>query len=655
MYYARLKFFAICLPFYFFLDSPTVAQITPDTTLGVESSVVQPNVVLNGIQSDRIDGGAIRGPNLFHSFQNFNIEAGRGAYFTNPFGVTNILTRVTGTNRSNILGTLGVLGNANLLFINPNGIVFGPNASLNLNGSFLATTASSINLADGTFFSATNPQATPLLTVSVPVGLGLGSNPGAIRVLGTGQGLSEFITSGSSLTGLRISPENTLALVGGDVALEGGTITAPQGRIEIASVGNGIVSISPTVSGWNLGYQAVQSFRNIQLSLGAFVDASGFGSGTVQVQGNRVSLTDGSRILIQNQGSQPGGQLNVHAAESVELSGKSSDGMFGSVLNNYTLGVGNAGDIAVSTKRLVIQSGGQITTGTFGAGTGGNINVRASESVELNGFLDSNRIPSAIGSRTLSSGRAGDIAISTGRLTVRDGGLLTSLTSDTGAGGNVIVNATESVEVMGVIPILFQPSFVTASTLSTGKAGNLTINTSRLVVRNGGRVDASTFASGDAGSVTVNASQSVDVSGTVPGSINPSQVTSSANIVDPVLQQALGLPAVPSGASGDVTINTLALRVTDGGLINVRNDGSGDGGTTRINARSIVLDRQGGITAATTTGVGGNISLRAQNLLALNGSTITATAGGTGNGGNLEFNTGTLTALGGSAIARRFG
>ncbi|NMF67006.1 hypothetical protein DP115_31360, partial [Brasilonema octagenarum UFV-OR1] len=59
------------------------AQITPDNSLGAESSVVAPNVEIKGIPSDRIDGGATRGANLFHSFQEFNINAGRGAYFSN--------------------------------------------------------------------------------------------------------------------------------------------------------------------------------------------------------------------------------------------------------------------------------------------------------------------------------------------------------------------------------------------------------------------------------------------------------------------------------------------------------------------------------------------------------------------------------------------
>jgi filamentous hemagglutinin family protein len=139
------------------------AQITPDTILGSENSVVTP---INGTLSDRIDGGATRGANLFHSFQEFNIDAGRGAYFSNPAGIDNILSRVTGNNPSNILGTLGVLGNANLFLMNPNGIIFGQGASLDIQGSFVASTADRIQLGESGYFNATEPQKSSLLAVA---------------------------------------------------------------------------------------------------------------------------------------------------------------------------------------------------------------------------------------------------------------------------------------------------------------------------------------------------------------------------------------------------------------------------------------------------------------------------------------------------------
>ncbi|MEB3174636.1 MAG: filamentous hemagglutinin N-terminal domain-containing protein, partial [Cyanobacteriota bacterium] len=157
------------------------AQIVPDGSLGAEGSVVVP-AVIKGLPSDQLEGGALRGSNLFHSFGEFSVPDGRGAYFANPAGVANIFSRVTGGNISQIFGTLGVLGNANLYFLNPNGIVFGPNARLDLRGSFLATTAASFIFENGFEFSAANPTAPPLLTVNIPIGLRFRENPGDIVV-----------------------------------------------------------------------------------------------------------------------------------------------------------------------------------------------------------------------------------------------------------------------------------------------------------------------------------------------------------------------------------------------------------------------------------------------------------------------------------------
>ncbi|NET62555.1 MAG: filamentous hemagglutinin N-terminal domain-containing protein [Symploca sp. SIO2E6] len=86
-------------------SQPATAQLIPDNTLGAENSVVVPMPLLDEIQE-----GAIRGANLFHSFLEFNVEAGRSVYFVNPAGIENILTRVTGNNASDILGQLGVDG-----------------------------------------------------------------------------------------------------------------------------------------------------------------------------------------------------------------------------------------------------------------------------------------------------------------------------------------------------------------------------------------------------------------------------------------------------------------------------------------------------------------------------------------------------------------
>jgi len=630
--------------------SPAPAQPVPDATLPVNS------VVTTQGNTSTITGGTRAGRNLFHSFSEFSVPTRGVAFFNNAPSIQNIISRVTGGSISNIDGLLRANSTANLFLINPNGIIFGPNASLNIGGSFLASTASSLKLADGKQFSATSPQTTPLLTISVPIGLQFGANPGRIEVQGIGYDLSvqdpifSPIIRGSSSIGLRVPQGLTLALVGGDIDIEGGTLTAEQGRIELGSVGgNGQVNLNPIPQGFTLSYQGLQSFRDIRLSQQALADASGGGS--IQVQGDHVSLTDGSNILIQNQGFQRGGSISVNAAESFEVSGINPDGRLTSGLDSQNEEGGSGADIAISTQQLVMQGGGSIATSSRSTGKAGNVTVNATDSVRLIGFPPINpALNTSISALAFSSGEAGDITVSTGRLTGMNGGQISSGTFGTGHGGHTTVNALDSIELIGQTS-LFSPSGLNATTLNAGDAGDLTVNTSRLAVRDGANVNSVTLGTGNAGSVTINARETVEVSGKLLSSPTPTFIGSSALIPAATLQAAYRIAPVPSGYSGNVEINTHNLSVTGGAIVDVRNEGVGNAGTLRVNAaNSIFLDQQGSITAATAFGEGGNISLKAQNLQLSNNSAITASVGRTGNGGNIMLNTDILAALENSNI-----
>ncbi len=244
--------------------------------MGAESSRTVPDTI-NNLPSDRITGGATRGVNLFHSFGEFNINTGRGAYFENPSGIANIFTRVTGGNPSNILGNLGVLGNSNLFLINPKGIVFGPQARLDVRGSFVCSSASGVVFNNGFEFSSANPQTVPLLAINIPVGLRFRDNPGAIV---NASSVTQVIQGTTLPVGLAVPPGQTLALVGGDVIFNNGFATAFSGNIQLGSVASpGLVSFNITPIGLGLDYTNVANLGNIELSGLSAVTASGPGEG----------------------------------------------------------------------------------------------------------------------------------------------------------------------------------------------------------------------------------------------------------------------------------------------------------------------------------------------------------------------------------------
>lgn len=660
------------------LSIPVEAQVVPDTSLGNTNSTVIPNQLINGVPSDTVSGGAIRDSTLFHSFQKFNIPDGRGVYFINPAGVTNILTRVTGSSPSNLLGTLGVLGNANLFFLNPNGIVFGPNVRLDINGSFLGTTATEFSFPNGSTFSATHPQNAPLLTVNIPIGLNFTGNSGPIEVQGNGYIVSNVLASqqiftpqaGISTTGLRVQPQNTLALIGGNVTFNGGIATAPSGTIEIGSIGSGQVMVNPFSQGWKFDYSGVRDFQNIQLDNLSLLDGSGFGGGSISLYGSQINLSNGSFVFLQTQGDRPAGEIVVNAVESLIITGRvsqpSPDVLYSAFqdaglqnragITSQNLS-GQGSNIFISTKDLIIQSAGGIANEAPFQDSSGNISINASNSVQVIGFspIKPPIIFSVISIRSSGSANAGDISINTNNLSIIDGGYISSSTLGYGTGGAVTVNANQSILVKGFNPSIFTPSFLASNTYGTGDANRLSITTPKLAILNGGVVAAATLTSGSAGPVTINASDSITVDGTNPGSNIPSSIGSAATF-SPLILPLLGVTQLPStnldvtGNTRSVEVNTKQLNVTNGAQITVTNEGKGKGGILTINAPSIFLNNGGKLLSTTASANGGNIFINSQDLQLRHNSIVSANGNINGNGGNVTLNTDTLVALENSGI-----
>ncbi|MBD2439217.1 filamentous hemagglutinin N-terminal domain-containing protein [Nostoc sp. FACHB-110] len=573
-----------------------IAQIIPDNTLPENSQVLN-----SGNNINLITGGTRAGNNLFHSFQQFSIPNGTTASFANTADVQNIISRVTGNSISQIDGTIATQFGSNLFLINPNGIVFGQNATLNIGGSFIASTASSINFADGKKFSATEPQSTPLLSTSIPIGLQFPAKVAPIRNQSQASPNGEKTVFGE-VVGLKVPSGKTLALIGGDLILEGGNLTAESGHIELGSVaGNSLVSLQPTNQGWTFSYEGVKNFQNIQLiqrkvqngsEVGSIVEASSLGSGgSIGVQGNIV-----------------------------ELIGKSVR------LRSETQGVSDGGDVNITSQQLALRDGAQVRTSTSGKGRAGNLNVNVFKSVELVGSPTLANTISVLLSTTFGEGRAGELTINTQKLSLQNGAEISSGSTGgfvlvgsslgfqpaTGNGGNLNINASNSVELIGTSPT-GSPSSLLARTLGPGNSGKITVNTRRLTVRDGAAINVS--------SQLPNPNFPYIYLGNVNDLGIPGELIIKANSVFLDNQGKLTSNSL-TGQGGNISLqvrNALLMRRNSRIATNAgTSEAPGNGGNITINApRGFVVATPLGnndITANAFSGAGGKITIKANTI-----------------------------------------
>ncbi|BAZ33726.1 filamentous hemagglutinin outer membrane protein (plasmid) [Cylindrospermum sp. NIES-4074] len=551
---------------------PANSQIVPDASLRVNSQVtIDGNITT-------ITGGSQSGSNLFHSFGQFSLPTGTEAHFNNALNIQNILVRVTGQFPSSIDGLLQANGTANLFFINPNGISFGPNASLNIGGSFIASTANSIQFADGTDFDTQQTSPTQaLLTVAIPIGLRFTNKPASILVSGDGQGArtgSELIDTTS---GLRVQGNQTLALVSGDMTLTGATIKTVGGRIELGSIsGEGLVNLTPTDKGWVLGYSNIKTFGDIQLSDAAVIDASGSGGGNIRVNSRNLSLTRGSQLEASTLGTEAGGTIEINSADSLILVGAPGSDLF---LNTTIAGevyegaTGTGGSIKINTGRLLVADEAQISAGTSGIGNSGSIAISARD-VEIIGKSVITDFPFGSSIATVvepgATGAGGDININTQRLVIRDGGAVSVSTYSQGNGGNLTIKASDSVVVTGQLPGYgtLSSSRISALTWGSGNAGNVNLEAGRLSLADGARISVSSEF------------PSVDIPIENPGTGNAGNLQINANKVDLASESSI-LAATSGGEGGNIfltsdslllrnsSINTNALNAGNSGNINI--------------------------------------------------------------------------------------
>jgi large exoprotein involved in heme utilization and adhesion len=483
--------------------------------------------------------------------------------------------------------------------------------------------------ADGTAFSAKPDSSTPpLLTISVPLGLQYGSNPGSIQVQGTA---------------LEVGVGQTLALVGGNVQLNGAALytsgEAPGGRVELGGLaGEGTVRLVANGSNLGLSFPVGVVRGDVSLSNGAVVDVTANGGGSIGINAKNLTMTQES-ILLAGIASDSGardavaGNIEINATGVIDL-----DESY--ILNEVFRGVqGQGGDVNITTSQLRASGGTRVGAVTFGDGNGGSLTINASKGVQVIGTFANGRYASSLlaSAEEGARGNAGDLTINTGTLLVRDGAQVNTSSFGEGNGGNLTINASNGVQVIGTsadgqllsgLFALNQPG--------VGKAGDMTINTGSLLVRDGAVVSASTLGQGEGGNLTINASKDVQVIGTSANGRFPSRLRASAE-------------RGSRGKAGDLTINTATMLVRDGAQVSASTAGEGNGGNLTVNASNQVqvIGRSADGTIGSVLGVAaqssargkaGDLTINTATLLVRDGAQVDAGTYGEGEGGNLTVN-----------------
>jgi filamentous hemagglutinin family protein len=660
---------------------PAWADVMTDGTAG-------PRVRLDGDFEIGADLGTRGGRNLFHSFERFSLANGERATFTGPNQIRNVISRVTGGERSDIDGAIrSTIPGADLYFLNPAGVVFGPNASLDLQGSFHVSTADELRFKDGAQFSASSPTASSF-TVAAPEAFGfLGAHdPAPILVDRTTLGMAEGATlslvggplevRGGLPTSLVAAPAGTINLV---AVAQPGEVTVGAGRLRTppaAQLGPILITDEALVFAGLLleGSEGLARLRlrgdtividGAQLSLDNFTAQDL--AGVIDIRGRQILVRNGD-LTADALGAGAAGGIRIEAGEVLIIDRASA-------VRSNAMADGAAGAVTLLSPEgvIVISEGSFVASASVGGGAGGRIRVVAGELVAQGDGATQTGITTL---SALDGGDAGRLTVEAGQIRLRDGGVLSSTTSGAGRGGAVEVTArmltvigplsrvdstTEgagsggSVRIAADFVAVGPGSVIASATLGPGAGGAVEITAGELVIQGAGPllpagVSALSVGPEDgaagrieitAGSVFIGSNGSLTAGSGGPFDAGPVRVTVAAG--DLVLAGGVITNSTLSSATGDggpivITVERGDLIMSEGGTIASNNRGAGGPGSVRIEAGDVRLTGGSEIAAGTTaSGQGGEIHIRTRRDLALTGSQILSSATGTGDAGDLEI------------------
>lgn len=685
------------------------AEVTLDGSLGPAGAIK-----LNTDNTYAIDSsvGKLVGSNLFHSFGRFNLEIGTIAHFTDSTesAIANVIARVTDGTPSSIDGTIkSSIADANLYLINPAGMLFGPNAQIDIPGSFHASTASAVTFQDGGRFDAVQP-GNDVLTAAPPQAFGFLDSSTANNGIDI-QGAWLFVNSGEKLdiSAPKINIDNSAALF------------APGGEIRLVAMqGAGEVSLQQNADGaLPLPEQtpSIAQAGDISLLGNSAVDyggisSSGDGGGRIAVWGSQVVLKDGLVNAINS------GDKDANVSQGVEIRSNtlSVDDVW---IQSDAYGAGKAGDIRVtSTGSVDIVNAGQLSTQNSGAGQAGAISLKAGAVhidrqdseyltgiqsvvsgsgdagdvlVESTGDMDIVN-GGEINSATLGEGKAAAVTIKAGALILdkqdsQNNTSIVSLTSDhsTGQAGIVMVDSVGAVEILN-------GAFITSTTQNASDSASVTIKAGSLKIQghdinNSGSAVftlASAGSTGQGGSIDINTRGGMAVldGGIInsdtqgvgkAGDINITSDVLTIQGADNGVTSGIFSSAKPdsSGASGDVSLEVdNAMNILSGGIIDTSTFSSGGAGKVSIAAGQLTMDRQNALdldgsplltgvlsrSYGVGSGKGGDVSLKIRDQLAIMGSQVTTSTLGTGQAGMIDVDAGNVVLTNeGSMSAATFG
>ena len=598
----------------FVFVNPALAQIKTDDTV--------PTQVNQSGNVTEITGGAERGNNLFHSFQEFSIPTGKEAFFNNVLNIENIFSRVTGGSLSNIDGLIRANGSANLFLINPAGILFGANARLDIGGSFYGSTADSLLFDEGIEFSAVNSQ-NPILTINAPIGLRFRDNPAAITNSSIAPNIVGTAPNGSPIIrqGLLVKPNQTLALVGGDINLEkGGILEAlTGGKIDLGGLSTaGTINFNADGS---LSFPDGITKANVSLvdsTIGIF-DVGENGGISINARNLKLSGSNtpgGSLVVaISNISSQQRNKatISINASEKVSLTEQSN--IFSQLAGDA---VGRVKGIEVNTGSLEIISSTPLSLNPAQIAVVGQSPNVVQDKVDVLTINASEKISidqGAIQAQVLTGGgQRGNATISTGSLELTNNAAVFlnnfTATGEVTDAGSLNINADRIVVDNSTISTFLGE--VLASDIGT----NIEITANSLEL-NQGTLNAAT-ATGTGGNIKLDIDNNITLS-------NSSQITAEST---------------GNANGGNIEIETEQLTVQSDSVITASARGQGSGGVLDIEADSLNINNQGRIGAEAVTGTGGNLTLDIDDNITLsNGSFISARSSGNADGGSIDLET----------------